>query len=470
MRATMKRLFGVGVFSAALVSTMVVAENNSNPFEDVMPIMGKPVYFYKKGHIPDGAVMLFSDAQGWGEKEEAMANRLSKGGKLVIGVDTPAMLQRMEQQTDACVEVMGEIENLSRNSQYALDTPSYHFPVVAGIGLGASMALAVSSQTEPATVEYFSVVDPLAKLPGKKSLCELEGSRKPEVADDGVAHFLSKNELPFEANITLTGHATEPARALAAAWSAERPEAVRSHTSGLSQEEALLTAVHASLARAAKPVVSKNGAIENVSDLPLEEITVAHPTDTFAIFYSGDGGWRDLDKDLSAYLKEDGLPVVGVDTLRYFWHKQTPEQTTHDLERIIHSYKAKWGAKKVVLIGFSFGADLIPIIYNKLSPEARASIVQISLLGLSKDAIFEVSLDSWLNNKPKDSPQTLPEVAKIDPSLVQCFHGEEDTLNVCTQLEGTGVEIVRTKGGHHFNYEYQLLAKKIVERVGQRKL
>lgn len=126
MRATMTRLLRVGVLFAALGHSVVFAENNSNPFEDVMPIMGKPVYFYKKGHIPDGAVMLFSDAQGWGDKEEAMANRLSKGGKLVIGVDTPAMLQRMEQQSDACVEVMGEIENLSRNSQYALDTPSYH--------------------------------------------------------------------------------------------------------------------------------------------------------------------------------------------------------------------------------------------------------------------------------------------------------------------------------------------------------
>ncbi len=451
-------------------SAQVCAEQN-NPFENVMPTLGKPFYFYQKDKIPNGAVLLFSDVNGWGNRELEIAGTLSKAGQLVIGIDTPSMLQHMASSTESCVNVIGEIENVSRNSQRVLGTPSYHFPVVAGIGLGATMAAAVASQTEPATLEHFSLVDPLPRLPGQKSLCALPGGRTPDVSSEGAQHFLMSGTLPFEINVLLSSKATEASRLWGRNWSVVRPDIVRVQESTLSPEAALLEGIQAALTRPVKPrIAALNSKIEDVSDLPLEEIPVTTPPDTFAVFYSGDGGWRDLDKDLSAYLKEDGLPVVGVDALRYFWHEQTPEQSTRDLERIIRSYQEKWGAKKVVLIGFSFGADLIPILYNNLSPEIKASVVQITLLGLSKDAIFEVSLDSWLNSKPADAPKTLPEVAKIKPELMQCFYGEEDTLNVCTQLEGTGIEVIRTRGGHHFNYEYQWLAKKIIERVERPKL
>ena len=45
-----------------------------------------------------------------------------------------------------------------------------------------------------------------------------------------------------------------------------------------------------------------------------------------AVIYSGDGGWRDIDKDIAGALQEKGIPVVGVDSLRYFWSEKTPDQ------------------------------------------------------------------------------------------------------------------------------------------------
>ena len=120
------------------------------------------------------------------------------------------------------------------------------------------------------------------------------------------------------------------------------------------------------------------------------------------------------------------------------------------------------------MIGFSFGADLLPILYNQLPKEERASIVQISLLGLSHAAVFEVSMESWLSHKPKDAPPTLPQVAKIKPQLIQCFYGEEDDKNICSQLDGSGVELIRTKGGHHFNGDYDMLANRVLLGIKKR--
>lgn len=448
-----------------MAATPVMAKS---AFEDVMPIIGLPIYSRPEKGLPTSAVVLFSGEQGWGEQEKAMASRLVAQGSLVIGVDTPAALRRMTEQTDSCVEIVGEIENVSHNTQYELDTPSYHFPVVSGIGLGGAMAMAVASQTETATIDSFVVVDPLTALPSSKPLCALgpqQPQPRPTADGQGMTYALPGGDKPFSLDIGLTTAATAETHTLAADWVKSSPGDVVSHNSSHTPQETLVSMVRSELAAAES---SHNTSGDDVSDLPLEELPVSTPSDTIAIFYSGDGGWRDLDKDLSGYLQAAGLPVVGVDVLRYFWTEQTPQQSAKDLARIIRSYKSKWKAKKVLLIGFSFGADLLPILYNQLPHRERASVTQITLLGLSKAATFEVSMESWLNHKSESAPLTLPQVARINPRLIQCFYGEEDKLNVCPQLESTGVEVIHTTGGHHFDEKYDQLAQKVLAGLKQR--
>jgi len=44
----------------------------------------------------------------------------------------------------------------------------------------------------------------------------------------------------------------------------------------------------------------------------------------FAIILSGDGGWVSIDRDLSTAFAQRGIPVVGWDSLKYFWTARTP--------------------------------------------------------------------------------------------------------------------------------------------------
>ncbi|MGG2475679.1 AcvB/VirJ family lysyl-phosphatidylglycerol hydrolase, partial [Rhizobium sp. BR5] len=88
--------------------------------------------------------------------------------------------------------------------------------------------------------------------------------------------------------------------------------------------------------------------------------------DTMAVIYSGDGGWRDLDEEVGSALQKQGVPVIGVDALRYFWKEKEPQEVASDLARIIDTYRKEWKVRNVVLIGYSFGADIIPATYNLL--------------------------------------------------------------------------------------------------------
>ena len=105
---------------------------------------------------------------------------------------------------------------------------------------------------------------------------------------------------------------------------------------------------------------------DTLAGLPLVELPVAAPGRLMAVVYSGDGGWRDIDKDIAGRLQDKGVPVVGVDSLRYFWSEKTPEQIAADLGLIIDHYREAWQRPDVVLVGYSFGADVLPFAYNRL--------------------------------------------------------------------------------------------------------
>jgi type IV secretory pathway VirJ component len=192
-------------------------------------------------------------------------------------------------------------------------------------------------------------------------------------------------------------------------------------------------------------------------------------SDTMAIIYSGDGGWRDLDKQIGEAIVARGVPVVGVDTLRSFWTSRTPEQMGRDLAELIRTYQARWGTKRVVLIGYSFGADVLPFAINQLPPELRAQIVLVALLAVEPHADFEIHVSGWLGQKPDaQAPEVLPQILKLDLSRLQCFYGEEEEDSLCPAPELAAAEIIRTAGGHHFDGDYAALARRILDGVARR--
>jgi type IV secretory pathway VirJ component len=207
-----------------------------------------------------------------------------------------------------------------------------------------------------------------------------------------------------------------------------------------------------------------------VSSLPIEELQAAGPSPTLAIIYSGDGGWQDLDKTIGETLQKKGISAVGVDSLRYFWSTQTPDQTAKDLAHIIDHYTKAWGAQRVILVGYSFGANVLPFAYNRLPAAEKAKIDQISLLGLAERTDFEIRVTGWLGvSADTDAPSVLPELKTIDPARIQCFYGEDEDDTVCPNPALAATEVIKTTGGHHFDGDYDSLAQTIIDGAAKRR-
>jgi type IV secretory pathway VirJ component len=122
----------------------------------------------------------------------------------------------------------------------------------------------------------------------------------------------------------------------------------------------------------------------------------------------------------------------------------------------------------VLLVGYSFGAGILPFAVNRLPDAERSAVLQISLLGLEPRALFEIAVSGWLGGVPSDAPPVLPELRRLDLSRVQCFYGEEEEETLCPEPDLAKAEIIRTRGGHHFDGDYAGLARRILAGAERR--
>jgi type IV secretory pathway VirJ component len=205
----------------------------------------------------------------------------------------------------------------------------------------------------------------------------------------------------------------------------------------------------------------------NALAIPVVEVPAGQTTDTVTLFLSGDGGWRDLDRDVAGEMAKLGYPVVGIDTLRYYWQHKTPEQSAADLSELMQHYRQKWGTKRFVLTGYSFGADVLPAIYNRLPAEDQQRIDAVVLLAFARSGSFEIEVEGWLGKEGQEAP-TGPEMARLPASKVVCVYGvEEADESGCTDKTAVG-ERLKLPGGHHFDENYPALAKRLIGEIETR--
>jgi type IV secretory pathway VirJ component len=208
-----------------------------------------------------------------------------------------------------------------------------------------------------------------------------------------------------------------------------------------------------------------NGDNQNDLDLPIVELPAAGSDQRLAIIYSGDGGWADIDRELGTLLSQQGIAVVGFDTLKYFWQQKDPETAAADLERIITHYTHAWGRPHAILIGYSFGADILPLLWTHLPQTARKKVDLVALLGLSDAATFEITVGGWIGVEPAETEPVAPALAQMDRVPILCVYGTKDEDDTCAHQTQPNLEKFPMPGDHHFDGRYDKIADAILART-----
>jgi len=206
-------------------------------------------------------------------------------------------------------------------------------------------------------------------------------------------------------------------------------------------------------------------AVGGVTDLPLIALPAKHPPHgTFAVMLTGDGGWRRIDVRVTNRFREAGVPVVGFRTNVYFASRKTAEESACALERVIRYYKLHWKCDRVMLIGYSRGADILPFMASRLPEDLRASTSVVALLGLEPTIDFRYHA-SWLPfYHPKEIQYPVkPELEKLRGMRVLCVYGEKEKDTLCRALDPQLATAVREPGSHHFAGRYNNIADVILD-------
>lgn len=417
--------------------------------------------------VPDddtvtGVVFVISNADGWDTMEQAALDAVALGGAIGVGVDLRTWRAALSRETERdCLFLPADIEHLARQLYRRHEAAYYRAPLVIGFGEGAALALAIAAQTPNAsfaeTIGETLAIDPTEAIALPKRLCTEAPYRE---TARGYAYGFSPGALPNPVRIVLSASANPSGRAHAESLKLHHPDILITANAG--GPARVLAVEAAAIADRLKPD-------DHALDLPLVEHIVTPAHDTAAIFYSGDGGWREIDQRIAARLNSEGVPVIGVDALRYFWSEKSPQQTANDLSAIIAHYRQRLGVSKIVLIGYSFGANILPKVYGLLPEEERKSVSFLSLLALSRHADFEIAIAGWLGaaGTGREGDPAV-HLQAVEAAKIQCVYGLEEKDSGCPALGprvAEGAQLIARPGGHHFDENYEHIADEILARI-----
>lgn len=422
------------------------------------------VHVYRSTEQPKHVVLFVSGDGGWNPGVIDMARSLAGLDALVAGIDITAYLKNMQAAKADCSYPAADFEGLSQYLQKRYNYPDYVQPVLAGYSSGATLVYATLAQAPPNTFRGGISLGFCPDLPLTRPLCRGNGL-KFTAAADGKGYDFPPDPSLTTPWVALQGDIDQVCDAGATAQFVNQTGNTRlvnlpgvGH--GYSVQKNWLPQFRAAFNQlVADTRPSQTAKSADLEDLPLVEVPVRQPGRTFAVIISGDGGWASIDRSLADSLASEGIPTVGLDALHYFWTRRTEDEMGRHLARLLRHYLAAWHKDRVLLIGYSRGADVLPFMASRLPAELRGHVALVALLGAEHGIEFEFRVSDWLPGSLQDAThQVLPEVEKLTGYRVLCIYGEDEPAPLCPDLDPARFTVHKMAGGHHFGGDYRALA------------
>lgn len=426
---------------------------------------------YRPDGQPTGVAIFVSGDGGWNAGVVDMARAMVADNLLVVGIDIRHYLQALAASDESCSYPAADFETLSKRVQAVYRLPLYLEPILVGYSSGATLVYVVLAQAPANTFRGAVSLGFCPDLPLGRPFCGGRGlAAEPMTPKPGYRFLPTKKlENPWIALQGTVDQVCDPAAT--AAYVRQVPHGrivmLPKVGHGFSVQKNWLSQFSEAVRQlsAAGTAVAVAGRTP-LPDLPLVEVPAQGGNgQVMAVIVTGDGGWASLDRDLGAALAKRGVGVIGLNSLQYFWHARTPEGAARDLERIISHYQTAWDSRKILLIGYSLGADVLPFMVNGLASATRQQVGGVALLGPGLTVNFQFHLADWLGGSGHGAYEVVPAMAKLAGLKVLCLYGAEEQDSACRQLDPAVGRSVALPGGHHLGGDYAAIADLILKEM-----
>lgn len=187
--------------------------------------------------------------------------------------------------------------------------------------------------------------------------------------------------------------------------------------------------------------------------------------DIAVVNVSGDMGLRFLlGASTSRGLTEHHVTVLGVSSPVVFRRHRTRAEVDAFVANVVREGLARSGARRVVVMGQSFGADVVQTGLADLPADLRAKVAGI-ILALPGDTVyFRADPTGYAyTGKPDSIAATTADTLTWAP--LTCIYGVEETDSLCPKLKVPGATIVGMPGGHNLRHDAQGLLKHVLAAV-----
>jgi len=201
----------------------------------------------------------------------------------------------------------------------------------------------------------------------------------------------------------------------------------------------------------------------SISDLPLNISSSKGIQNNLVIYLTGDGGWNSFNQSLIQEFEKQGYGVVALNTRKYFWEEKTPDLFAHDIEQLSRYYLKEWNKSSLIIVGYSFGADVASFIPGRVSPEIQKKLIKIVLLSPSASTDFIIRISDLIGNSENISRRYKvgPEIEKTDLPVI-CIFGKEEAMNLKSTLQKkVNLKIYEVPGDHQYNDQLKMILEMI---------
>lgn len=412
-------------------------------------------------------VTLMVCSQATSNKDaRTLAIRGAENGVCVVLLSGQRYVTALQKSKDACLYPAGDFEMVSKFIQQYEKIPTYLVPTLLGIGAASPLVYAAVAASPAATFRGAVCVDFSPDLPGAKPFCKGAGLVSQKMGT-GMLRILPAQHITIPLVFLHSKTVSDSMAQLTMAYTRESINSsagMSQETNGaLAPESVWVNQAVDAIVSMQKDFVLETGTMAEFKDIPITEFRSGTPDSIrpLVIYFTGDGGWDVSDKGIGHALIDSGIGMVGINSLRYFWTEHNPDSVTHDVERIIGAYEKKWKTHGVVLVGYSFGADVIPFVASRLSLPAKNKIQKVIIISPSQRADFSFHLGSWFGKTGTKSLPVLPEIKKCLGMGLVCFYGKHDEESLGPDVTNLCKTIVLVSG-HRVGNEFDAIVKEIV--------
>ena len=200
-------------------------------------------------------------------------------------------------------------------------------------------------------------------------------------------------------------------------------------------------------------------------NLPIKEWVTNNHNKPLIFYISGDGGMNKFSTSLCEGFFKKGFDVSALNARDYFWDRKTPEKTASDVNNFLIKKLTGRKNQQVVLIGYSFGADIVPFIIKGISKNIDDKILVSFLMASSGNTDFEIHWADIFGGSTKRSMDVVTEINKLSDKKIVIISASDDKALAVNNITLKRFTHEVLPGGHHFDGDTQEIVKVILNNM-----